>query len=82
MAKIKITYKRAECIGSGACAAADPKNFIMAEDAKADLTNSNNIGDDVWEVEMEENTAVIEAAKACPVLVIKIKNLDTGEEIV
>ena len=82
MAKYKITFDRAACIGAGACAAMDPGNFKMASDGKADLIGGKEVGGDKWEVVCEGNPAVIEGAKACPVEVIKVKNLDTGQQLV
>jgi ferredoxin len=82
MARYKITYDRANCIGAGACAAMDPARFKMAGDGKADLIDGKDIGNGKFELESDENPAIVEAAKACPVEVIKIKNLDTDEDIV
>ncbi len=82
MAKFKITYDRTNCIGAGACAAMDPKRFKMVEDGKADLINGKDIGDGKWELEVEGDPDIIQAAKACPVEVIKVKNLETGQDLV
>jgi ferredoxin len=82
MARYKITYDRANCIGAGACAAMDPARFKMAGDGKADLIDGKDIGNGKFELEADENPAIVEAAKACPVEVIKVKNLDTDEDIV
>ena len=82
MAKYKITYDRAACIGAGACAAMDPANFKMSNDGKANLIGGKDIGGDKWELEAEGTPALVEAAKSCPVEVIKVKNLDTGQQLV
>ena len=81
MAKYKIIFDRNNCIGAGACAAMDPARFKMAGDGKADLLGGSEV-DGKWELECDENPAIIESAKACPVEVIKVKNLDTGEDLV
>lgn len=81
MAKLKIIYNRKNCIGAGACAAMDPDHFEMADDGKADLKGGKEV-DGKFELEVEESDAVKEAAKACPVEVIKIVNMDTGEDVV
>ena len=82
MAKYKIIFDRANCIGAGACAAMDPANFKMATDGKADLIGGKDIGGGKFELVCEGNPAVIEGAKACPVEVIKVQNVDTVEKLV
>lgn len=82
MTKYKITFDRANCIGAGACAAMDPNNFKMAGDGKADLLGSKDLGGGKFEVTVDGGAEIIEGAKACPVEVIKVKNLDTGEDVV
>ena len=81
MVKYKIIYDRPNCIGAGACAAMDPDHFEMKGDGKADLKGFRE-EDGKHVLEVDENPAVIEAAKACPVEVIKVKNLETGEDLV
>ncbi len=76
MVKYKIIYDRVKCIGAGACAAMDPEHFKIATDGKADLINGKDIGEGKFELEVEGSQSVIEGAKACPVEVIKIINLD------
>lgn len=81
MKRYKIIFDRENCIGAGACAAMDPEHFKMASDGKADLIGGKDIGNGKFELETDENQNLVEAAKACPVLVIKIKD-ETGKEIV
>ncbi len=81
MAKYKIIYDRANCIGAGACAAMDPAHFEIVGDGKANLKGGTEVNGK-FELETDENPAIIEAAKACPVEVIKVKNLDTNEDLV
>lgn len=82
MVRYKIIFDREKCIGAGACAAMDPKHFKMSADGKADLINGKDIGNGKFELEVEGSDSVIEGAKACPVEVIKIKNLDDGKDLV
>jgi ferredoxin len=82
MVKVKIIYDRANCIGAGACAAMDSLRFKMVGDGKAELINGKNIGEGKFELEVDEDPNLIQAAKACPVEVIKIINAETGEKIV
>jgi len=81
MARYKIVYDRANCIGAGACAAMDPSLFKIAGDGKADLIGGKDVGEGKFELESDENPLIVEAAKACPVEVIKVKDAETGEEI-
>ncbi|MFQ5620823.1 MAG: ferredoxin [Candidatus Nanoarchaeia archaeon] len=73
MAKYKIIYDRNGCIGAASCAAAS-KNWVMAEDGKADLVSA-----EISEEELQEN---IDAAQSCPVQVIHIENTETGERLI
>lgn len=84
MATYIIRYERQPCIGAGVCVAVDEKNFQMNKDGKADLiggADKNQTG--IWEKEIDESQ--LEAAKAgaegCPVIVIKIFNKETGQQV-
>ena len=82
--RYKILYKREECIGFGGCAAASPL-FEMVADGKADLVKgAKKNKDGLWELEIEEKDLPKnkDAAEICPVKVIKIIDLETGEQIV
>jgi len=81
MAKYKIVYDRTNCIGASSCAAISPNNFRMVEDGKADLLGGEKKDGRIEKI-VEEDVMVLEAAKSCPEGVIKIFNLDTGEELV
>ena len=73
--KYKVVYDREGCIGAAACAAADPKNWIMNDDGKADLVGGKKEGDNwikIYEMDEADWDAVKEGAEACPVAVIKI----------
>jgi len=82
--KIKIWYDREGCIGAAACAAADPKNWVMVDDGKADLIDAVDQGDHwtkEYEVDDADWDAVKEGTEACPVAVIKIYD-ENGEQLV
>ena len=82
MARYRIIYDRDGCIGAAACAALDPERFEMNEDGKADLLKGNEKKDGDWILEVDELGDALEAAEACPVNVIKIIDLETGEELI
>ena len=86
MTKYRIEYDKKGCIGAAACVAAAP-NFwdILNGDTKAVLKGSRQEGDDIWILEIEnpdDFEANLAAAQVCPVNVIHITNLDTGEKLV
>ena len=60
----------------------DPSHFKIVGDGKADLVGGKDIGGGKFELETDENPAIVEAAKACPVEVIKVKNLDANQDLV
>jgi len=77
MTKIKIVYDRKNCISVGSCALLAERFWKMnQEDGKADLIGSRpkEGEDDVWEREIEDDDLEEnkEAARNCPVAVIKI----------
>ena len=74
MAKYTIEYDRDGCIGAGSCVGACSKNWKMAEDSKADCLQT--------EIEEDELQCNKDAAEACPVGVIHIKNNETGERLI
>ena len=81
--KYKIEYDRAGCIGAASCAAVNP-DWEIKEDGKASVKGGKKVeGKDAEELEIEEKDLEKHklAAEACPVRVIKIKNLETGEYI-
>ena len=82
MAKYKIRYDMNGCIGAGACAAANPDLFEMNEENKAVLKGGVEVEPGVFELEIEGDHKIIDAAKSCPVEVIKVTDLDSGKEIV
>lgn len=76
MAKYKIVYDRDACIGAAACAAIDAVRFKMNDDGKADLINGKEDKPGLWILEVDELGDIEEAAKACPVNVIKVEKIE------
>ncbi len=72
--KYKIIYDRKNCIGVGSCALLAEKFWAMASDDKADLIHGKQRKDGFWELEIAEEQLFEnqEAARNCPVRVIKI----------
>ncbi len=83
MAKYKVLYERVNCIGAAVCVAVYPKYWEMDADGKANLLGSLKSGDS-FEVELDESELeqMKQAAEGCPVNVIHITNMDTGEKII
>ena len=85
MAKYVIKYERDGCIGAAACVGMDGKNWVLdVQDSKADLINGTlNEQSGQWEKEVDEAEleAVLNGAKACPVLVIHVFDKETGEKL-
>ncbi|MDO8538364.1 MAG: ferredoxin [archaeon] len=90
MVKLRIEYIREECIGAFACVAVDPDRWATASDSKADLVKAHSIekdGKKVWILEVEAaddatKETIIQAADVCPVAVIAVYNVETGEKLV
>lgn len=83
--KLSITYYREKCIGAAMCAAKDPAHFVMQEDNKAHLKGSKKDGEhEVLAITCDDATArtLIGAASLCPVSVIRVTNMETGEDLV
>ena len=86
MKKYKVVYDRKDCIGAAACTAVS-KDWVIKEngDGKADLLGATSLQNNdiqekiIDETELEE---MIEAARVCPVNIIHIYDLETGEKIV
>lgn len=83
MVKYKVVYERKNCIGAGTCAAIAPKFWKIADDGKADIAGSIELGD-VWERIIDESELKdnLDAAEGCPAQVIHIYNLETGEKLI
>ncbi len=83
--KYKIVYDRENCIGAAACAAVSPDFWQIVDDGKADLAKAehkeeNRVQERI--IDESELDANMEAAKSCPVTVIHIFDLETGEQLI
>lgn len=86
MKKYKVVYDRKDCIGAASCTAVS-KDWSIKEggDGKADLKDSSiKFNNDVQEkiIDEKELQSMLEAARVCPVNVIHIYDLETGEKII
>lgn len=86
MKKYKVVYERKDCIGAAACTAVS-KMWVIKEggDGKADLLGSDSKQDnDIQEKIIDETQLdeMMEAARVCPVNVIHIYDMETGEKII
>lgn len=68
----KITLKRNECIGCGACVATCEAFFEMADDGHVHLKGSKKKGE-VEELSVKDAKCAKEAAEVCPVNIITVK---------
>ncbi|MCJ7479112.1 MAG: ferredoxin [Candidatus Nanohaloarchaeota archaeon QJJ-7] len=80
---LKIVYDRTGCIGAGTCEALDPEDFELVEDGLADLKEGEESGNGTWEKEIpeERKEEALDAAKSCPVNVIKVIDTESGEQL-
>ena len=70
----EIEYDREGCIGAASCTAVAKNNWSMADDGKANVKKRT-----ITKAELQEN---LDAARACPVNVIHIRNKKTGQRII
>ncbi|EKD46243.1 MAG: hypothetical protein ACD_68C00073G0002 [uncultured bacterium] len=84
MAKYKVEYDREACIGALTCTVAFPEVFKIGDDKKADMAGSKKNGSGQYEIEFPDDQLekFKAAAEVCPVNVIHITNLDSGEKII
>lgn len=85
--RYKIVYDREGCIGAAACVAAYPERWQLADDGKADVQGegmTKNDDNTVQELEFTEDEfqKMMDSAQACPVNVIHIVDLETGERLI
>ncbi len=83
MKKYRVIYDRQNCIGAGTCVLAHDKRWSLNDDGKADLAQSHKKGD-YFELIIDEAELpkMMESAQACPVLVIHIEDVETGERLI
>jgi ferredoxin len=85
--RYKIVYDREGCIGAAACVAAYPERWQLMDDGKADITgegakrNDDNT-EQTLEISEEEFQKMLDSAQACPVSVIHIVDLETGQRVI
>jgi len=83
--KYKIVYRKNECIGAGACEYAFPEAwFFDRETSIATLKSSEAIKSDEREeliINQDLFEKHFEAARACPVHIIEIFDLETGDRV-
>jgi len=81
-----VVYDRPNCIGAGACTAANPKRWKMNydRDGKADLIGGKEKKDTTATLEIDEKEfeAMKASAEICPVNVIHIYEKKTGKKII
>jgi ferredoxin len=83
--KYKIVYEREGCIGAAACVAAYPDRWSLADDGKADLkdaTKNDDNTEQTLEFTEEEFQKMMDSAQSCPVNVIHIIDLETGDRLI
>lgn len=84
--KYRIEYDRPNCIEILSCAATYPERWAVGKDNKADLIggkeDSKNPGSWILEFTAEELEKFKLSAEACPVNVIHIIDVETGEKLI
>ena len=82
MAKYRIIYDRDACIGAAACEDLDSDRFkISPDDGKANLKGGKEDKPGLFILDVNYLGTSEEAAKACPVQAIKIKDLENNKDI-
>jgi ferredoxin len=84
VSKYKIKHDRENCIGCSACMALCPNFWEMNADGRADIIGGKRTEDEGQELEIEENDfqCNMDAAEGCPVNVIHLINIESGEELI
>lgn len=84
--RYKVIYDRSECIGVLTCSAFYPERWAIGQDNKADLVGGSENKDKqgTWVLEFDESELARfkESAEVCPVNVIHVFDMETGEKIV
>ena len=87
--KYKIVYKRNDCIGAGPCMAVAPDFWTLneAQDGRADIVKEKEpkkLENNDQEIIIDEKDLEVnmEAAEGCPVNVIHIYEVETGEKLI
>ncbi len=69
----KIIHEQKKCIGCGSCAAVCSDFWTMEDNGKAKLKGAKEVGDGIFELEVDNIACNKEAASVCPVQCIKVK---------
>ncbi len=78
--KTAIVHDKPQCIGCGACASLDPRNWSLEPDGKATLAKHKQENEqEVREITQQELVKQREVAEACPVNCIHI--YDKGKKL-
>jgi len=82
--KYRIIYERTGCIGAAACVAVFDKRWEMASDNKASLKGSWKVDGDVWVLDIDDTEFedLKTSGEVCPVNVIHVFRLESGEKII
>jgi len=83
--RYRIVYDREGCIGAAACVAAYPERWDIVDDGKADLKGGKPNDDNteqILEITEEEFQKMMDSAQSCPVNVIHIIDLETGQRVI
>ncbi|MBI4095911.1 MAG: ferredoxin [DPANN group archaeon] len=82
--KYRVIYERPACIGAAACVAVFDKRWEMAQDNKANLKGGWKIDNDVWILDIDdlEYEDLKTSGEVCPVNVIHVFKLETGEKVI
>jgi ferredoxin len=82
--KYKLVYRKSECIGAGACAAAFEEAWDLDDNNIASLKSSDAKKTEMIEELIFDESELenhLEAAQVCPVMVIEVYELESGKKI-
>ena len=70
---VKVIQQRDKCIGCGTCVAVCPDFWEMGADGKSTLKGARDIGENRFELEVQDTACNKDAAASCPVQVIIVE---------
>ena len=82
--KYKILYEKTKCIGIGTCVTSAPDMWVLESNGIATMKKTGAKKSPTFEeviIDESELSQNVEAAKGCPVGIIKIIDLETGKQI-
>lgn len=84
MTRIRIEFDQGTCIGAFVCVDQDPDHFEAANGV-AELVGGGEVESGIFALEADLDDDGVDdavmAAKGCPVDVINVKDLDSGEDL-